>query len=161
MKKHNILAACGIMLTVAAAAAPQDSYGAGGAAPIAVIASKSFPADGVSFGDLKRVYMGSPVMSSGKLLVPITYPRESPERVDFDSTVLGMSAEEVGLYWIDRKIRGQSGPPKSVGNAATVIRVVAKVDGAIGFVKASAATGKDIKVLRVDGKLPREPGYRL
>lgn len=161
MKKYKFLAACGFMLTVAAAAAPQDSYGAGGTAPIAVIVSKSFPAEGVSFGDLKRVYMGSPVMVAGKLLVPITYPRETTERVDFDSTVLGMSAEEVGLYWIDRKIRGQSGPPKSVGNAATVVRVIAKVDGAIGFVKATAATGKDIKILRIDGKLPRESGYRL
>ena len=39
-------------------------------------------------------------------------------------------------------------------------KVVKKVDGAIGYVKAGSA-GKDVKLLRVDGKLPRDPGYRL
>jgi hypothetical protein len=71
-----------------------------------------------------------------------------------------MSPEDTGRFWIDRKIRGQSGPPKSVESAAVILKVVTKVDGAIGFVKAGAV-GKNVKILRIDGKLPKDPGYRL
>lgn len=159
-KRHLLLMSCLMMITAAATATTQSSYGAGDGR-LAVIASKSFPADGISFGDLKRLYLGSPTVLAGKKLVPLTYPRESAERQGFDEAVLGMSADEAGRYWIDRKIRGQSGPPKSVESSAVVLRVVSKVDGAVGFVPASEAHQKDVKVLRVDGKLPGEPGYRL
>lgn len=149
-----------LMLTAGATASTGESFGAGNLGPLAVVASKSFPTDNISFGDLKRLYMGSSVVAGSKTLIPLTYPKQSPERQGFDEAVLGMSAEQVGLYWIDRRIRGQSGPPKSVESAAIIQKVVTKVDGAIGFVKASAV-GKEVKVLRVDGKLPTDPGYRL
>ncbi len=161
MARQNVLlASCLFMLTAVATASPAASYGAGNLGPLAVVVSKSFPVDSISFGDLKRAYMGSSVTAGGKSLVPLTYPKQSPERQNFDEAVLGMSAEQAGLYWIDRKIRGQSGPPKSVDSGAVVLKVVTRVDGAIGFVKAGAV-GKDVKILRVDGKLPSDPGYRL
>lgn len=159
INRRTLLISCALMFAAVTAVTPEESYGAGNLGPLAIVVSKSFPADGISFGDLKRAFMGNPVMVSGKLLVPITYPKDSPERVAFDQTALGMSPEEVGLYWIDRKIRGQSGPPKSAPNAATVLRIVEKVDGAIGFARAASAKGT--KVLRVDGKLPSDSGYRL
>jgi hypothetical protein len=159
-KRKAQLASLMLMLTAGAAASPAESFGAGNLGPLAVVASPSFPADGISFGDLKRLYMGSTVVAGGKSLVPLTYPKQSPERQGFDEAVLGMTAEQVGLYWIDRKIRGQSGPPKSVESGSVILKVVTKVDGAIGFVKAGSV-GKDVKVLRIDGKLPTDRGYRL
>lgn len=158
--RRTLLTSCVFLLGAVTAVTPDESYGAGGVGPLVLVVSKSFPADGISFGDLKRAYMGSRVTTNGKQLIPVTYPKGSPERIAFDEAVLGMGPEQVGLYWIDRKIRGQSGPPKDVPNAATVVWIVGKVDGAIGFVRASAV-GDDVKVLRVDGKLPSDPGYRL
>lgn len=149
------------LLAALATSVPGYSYGTGSRQRMAVVVSRSFSGDGISFGDLKRAYMGSAVIVGGKTLTPVTYARNTPERDEFDETVLGMSANEVGLYWVDRKIRGQSGPPKAVPNAATLLRVVGKVDGAIGFVREPVGAGKDVKVLRVDGKLPGDPGYRL
>lgn len=150
----------GLLLTAAATTAtPAESY-AGGDGSIAVIAAKTLPVDGLSMGELKRLYMGNAVQSGGKALVPITYPKQSSIRQKFDKIVTGMSMDEEGLYWIDRKIRGQSGPPKSVDSESVTLRLVTKVDGAIGFVT-SGITEKTIKVLRVDGKLPGEPGYRI
>ncbi len=159
-KRHILLLSCLMMITAAATATTQRSYGAG-EGRLAIVAAKNLPVDGISFGDLKRLYMGNAMVLGGKKIVPLTYPRESTERHGFDETVLGMSADEAGRYWIDRKIRGQSGPPKSVESAAVVIRVVSKVDGAVGFVPAREVHQKDVKVLRIDGKLPGEPGYRL
>lgn len=158
--RTTLLSLCLLLTAAAATATPGESYGAGDLGPLAVVVAKSFPVDGLSFGDLKRLYMGDPVMANGKKLVAITYPKQSSERRGFDETVLGMSSDDVGRYWIDRKIRGMSGPPKSVDSAAVVVRVVNKVDGAIGFVTLNAMN-KDVKVLRIDGKLPRDPGYRL
>ncbi|WP_437915155.1 hypothetical protein WME73_06830 [Sorangium sp. So ce302] len=158
--RRTLLTSCALVFAAVVTVVPGETYGAGDVGPLAIVVSKSFPADGISFGDLKRAYMGSLVMVNGKLLVPVTYSKVAAERIAFDEAVLGMSPEEVGLYWIDRKIRGHSGPPKGVLNAATVVWIVSRVDGAIGFVRASAA-GNDVKVLRVDGKLPRDPGYRL
>src|SRR5512147_1403303 len=95
-------------LAVAAAiGVPSTSLGAGDSVPLAVVVSSSLPVDGMSFGDLKRLYMGTSVMAGGKKLVPLTYPKDSPERARFDKAVLGMSPDQVALYWIDRKIRGQ------------------------------------------------------
>ncbi|WP_437759812.1 hypothetical protein [Sorangium sp. So ce1389] len=158
--RRTFLASCVFVFAAVTTVTPDESYGAGDVGPLAIVVSKSFPADGISLGDLKRAYMGSRVMASGKQLVPVTYPRGAPERIAFDEAVLGMSPEQAGLYWIDRKIRGQSGPPKDVPNAATVVLIVSRVDGAIGFVRASTARD-DVKFLRVDGKLPGDPGYRL
>src|SRR5512147_1465848 len=160
MPKHKyLLALCLLMISAFTMATPSNSLGAGAGA-FAVVVAKSFPVDGISLGDLKRLYMGNPVQAGGKNLVPLTYPKAAPERVAFDEAVLGMSADEAGRYWIDRKIRGQSGPPKAVDSAGAILKVVAKVEGAIGFVKAGAVT-PDVKVLRVDGKLPSEGGYRV
>ena len=63
-------------------------------------------------------------------------------------------------YWIDRKIRGQSGAPKAVEPVDVYARVVAKLDGAIGYVKVSDLRG-DVKVLRIDGKVPTDYGYPI
>lgn len=159
-RQSSLLALCLLLTAAAATATPGESYGAGDLGPLVVVAGKNFPVDGISFGDLKRLYMGDPVTVNGKKLVAITYPRQSSERRGFDESVLRMSPDDIGRYWIDRKIRGLAGPPKSVESASVVVRVVNKVDGAVGFVKLNA-TSKDVKVLRIDGKLPRDPGYRL
>src|SRR5512138_1948519 len=157
MTRPNVpFAACLLILTAVATTSPAESYGAGALGPFAVVASKDLPVDGLSFAELRRLYMGNSVMVDGKALIPLTFPRQSAERLSFDEAVLDMSAEDTGRFWIDRKIRGQSGPPKSVESAAVILRVVTKVDGAVGFVKAGAV-GKSVKILRIDGKLPRDP----
>jgi hypothetical protein len=78
--------------------------------------------------------------------------------VRFDQAVLGMTPERVSRYWIDRKIRGQSGPPRALDSADLVQRVVARLDGGIGYVRMNELKA-DVKVVRVDGKSPKDSGY--
>jgi hypothetical protein len=54
--------------------------------------------------------------------------------------LLGMSPDEVGRYWIDRKVRGQSAAPRSLPSAAHVAKVAAKFPGAIGYLPADQLT---------------------
>jgi hypothetical protein len=69
-----------------------------------------------------------------------------------------MNPEEVTRYWIDRKIRGQSGPPKSIDSPDLLQRVVARLAGAIGYVNAGEMRS-EVQAVRIDGRLPGESGY--
>ena len=65
----------------------------------------------------------------------INHPPKTVDRVGFDQVVLGMDPETVGRFWIDRKIRGGSGPPRTVESLATLRRVVEKLPGALGYLR--------------------------
>jgi hypothetical protein len=143
------------------AASPAVSGYAGQESQFAVIVAKTSAVEEFSFFELKHLYMGDMINGpGGKRLVPLNLPTNSPERSAFDKAVLGMSPEQVGRFWVDRKIRGQSGAPKNLDSADLMQRVISKLDGGVGYVPASQV-GKDVKVVRVDGKRPGEGGYRI
>ena len=154
------LAFCALSIMLTAAHAPNVSADSGVKTALAVVAAKNFPIDNLSFSDLKRLYMGDPIDAHGKRVIPLALPNRSPERTAFDETVLGMNPDTAALYWIDRKIRGQSGPPKSIDSPQILLRVVDKLEGSLGYVRADAIPS-NVKVLRIDGKQPTDSGYRL
>ena len=69
-----------------------------------------------------------------------------PARTHFDRVVLGMTPDEVARFWIDRRIRGRGSPPTKAPKAATVLKVVAALAGAIGYVPQSQV-GPGVKVV--------------
>lgn len=69
----------------------------------------------------------------GTPAVPINAPPGSDMRVQFDSVVLRLSPDEVGRFWIDRRVRGFGMPPRHVGEPATIVRVVEKLNGTIAY----------------------------
>jgi len=71
--------------------------------------------------------------SGGRRIVPFNFPPKHSMRVSFDRNLLGMNAEEIARYWVDRRIRGGNAPPKQVSNAHLISRLVGKLDGAIGY----------------------------
>jgi hypothetical protein len=140
--------------------APRVAADTGVTGRLAVVAAKNFPVDDLSFNELKRIYMGDTVEARGKRVIPLALRIRSPERTAFDEVVTGMNPDDVGRYWIDRKIRGQSGPPKSIDSPLTLLRLVDKLDGALGYVRADSVP-RNVKVLRIDGRRPTDAGYRL
>lgn len=127
---------------------------------LALVVSKSSPVSELSSNELKRLYLGEAVTAGGKRLIPLAYPTSSGERVKFEKAVLSMSPDAAARYWVDRKIRGQSGPPKAVPSPEVLQKLVSSLDVAIGYVSQSALSD-GLKVVRVDGKLPGEAGYKL
>lgn len=126
---------------------------------LAIVVAKTSPLEQLSIHDLKNLYMGDRISApGGTQLIPVALRGGSPERTAFERTVLGMAADRLAKYWIDRKIRGQSGPPKSVDTAELLQLVVTKLEGGIGYVSASAVSS-GVKIVRIDGKAPGEPGY--
>jgi hypothetical protein len=126
---------------------------------LAVVAGRQSPLEGLTLNQLKRLYLGDAMQGpGGEKLLPLNRDPKSPERIGFDRSVLGMSPDAVARYWIDRKIRGQSGAPRAVEPGPVAERVVARLPGALVYVRAKEV-GSEVKVLRIDGKRPGEPGY--
>ena len=158
--RRSFMTWCLFSLTLVATASASPALNAGEKVRFALVVAKESPIADVSFYDLRRVYKGEAVNVAGKRLVPLNLTPASDNRVRFDQAVLGMTPEAVSRYWIDRKIRGQSGPPKALDAPDLVQRVVARLDGAIGYVRANEVKA-GVKVVRIDGKTPRDSGYPI
>jgi hypothetical protein len=128
---------------------------------LAVVVAKNSPLRELSKFELKKLYLGSNLTDpSGTPIVPFNQVPKSPDRVAFDSRVLDMTPEEVAQYWIDRKIRGQSGAPKAVGSAELLQRVVSRLEHSVAYVRFDQLL-EEVRVLSIDGMSPGESGYKL
>ncbi len=158
--RRQAIALGGVSL-VSLAIAPFSAHAAGPAESIAVVVGKQGSLEVISLSELKRLFLGeSSVGPQGQKLIALNRDPKSEERAGFDRTVLGMSPEAAARYWIDRKIRGQSSAPKAIEPAAVLQRVVARLGGAIGYVRAREVSA-DVKIVRIDGKRPGDAGYPI
>lgn len=140
---------------------PFTAQAAGAAEPLAIVVAKQGALDALSISELKRLFLGENVVGSkGQRLIALNRDPKSDERVGFDRTVLGMSPDAAARYWIDRKIRGQSSAPKAIEPAAVLQRVVAKLGGAVGYVRAREVSS-EVKIVRIDGRQPGDAGYPI
>jgi len=144
MNRITLTLLCFVAMAVAARPGRADGK------KLVVVVAKGSSLTTISRGDLKRCFLGEPVSAGDKPLVPFNAMPNSPDRAGFDKAVLGMSPEEVGRYWVDRKVRGQSAAPRALPSAAHVAKVAAKFPGAIGYLPADQMTS-DIQAVAVDG----------
>jgi hypothetical protein len=151
----------GVLIALMACCLPRSVDGESAPIQLAIVVAPGTQLSNITWSDLKRVYMADTVTSDdGKRLVPINHPPRTADRVAFDQLVLGRDADGVGRFWIDQRIRGGSGPPRSVDNVMMLRQVVAKLPGAIAYLRPALLTA-EVKAIRVDGKLAGEPGYPL
>jgi len=159
--RRSFLTACLGISCLVATSFVTTRVGAGDAKTrLAIVVAKNSPVSDISFYELKRLYLGERINASGKRLLPLNLTPSSRERGAFDKTVLNMSPEAIARYWVDRKIRGDSGPPKTIEPLDLLQRVVARLDGAVGYAPVSEIR-PELKALRIDGKGPSDSGYPL
>ncbi len=159
MKRRQALLCFGIAPAAIVEVNPNLAWAAG--AELAVVVDKNSPIGGVSFHELKQLFKGERMKDpAGNWMVPINCAMGSPERTLFDDVVLGMSPDVIRSYWIDRKIRGQSGAPKELPNPSIIQAILGKVPGSISYVNVREV-GNSVKVVKVDGHLPGEASYSL
>jgi ABC-type phosphate transport system substrate-binding protein len=122
---------------------------------LAVIVNRSNPATSLRLEDLRPIFQTKrSAWSTGEQLIPLNLVGSSPLRIDFDQAVLGLDAEGVARYWIDRRVRGGARPPARVPNPAIMLKSVAGTAGAIGYVPLGDVNSSVKVVAKIsDGKV--------
>lgn len=128
--------------------------------PIVVVVAAASPVKDVDMALLRRAFEGAVAEVGGKRLIPINHPAGTTLRVAFDKTVLGLNPEDVGKFWIDKRIRDEGSPPKMVPSPELAVRITASVPGALTYATQDMVNAT-VRVVTVGGKAPGTAGYPL
>jgi ABC-type phosphate transport system substrate-binding protein len=150
-----------LVVALCAAAVPRAAR-AQDVEPLAIVVNRSNPLSEVSLADLRRIYRGQRYRwSNGKRVTLVMRDPGTPERDTMLRVLYGVGEEEYRRVFLLAIFTGEAGDaPKMLASPNGVLRFVFNVPGAIGYVRASEADS-NVKVLRIDGRLPGQPGYQL
>lgn len=160
-------AVCALLLIAALAAACLAPCGpaarAQAPAEIAVIVNKSNPLDDLPLSELREYFLaerGHWPNGGGKVRV-VMLEQGAPARESALRLIYNMDEKAYVSYFLGKKFRGETlDEPRQQSSAADVIKFVSFVPGAIGYVRPEEVDAS-VKVLRVDGLAPGDPGYKL
>jgi hypothetical protein len=158
LPRRNLLLALGGILAFPgwdrAAAIPSTA--------IAIVVRSDLPVQNVSFAELRRLMLGDRQFWSSNLKVTLLVRAPGArEREVVLKTIYQMSEAQFRQYWIAKVFRAEAASgPRIVYSNEMATELAAEIPGAVAFVDASQVP-KGLKILRVDGKLPGEPGYPL
>lgn len=130
---------------------------------VAVIVHPDVPVDSLTYAELRRVLLGDREFWASGLRVtlliraPIAHERDVVVR-----DVCQMTEAQFRQHWIGKVFRADTAAgPKIVYSAEMALDQVTRTPGALTFALASSAAGKGGKILKIDGKLPGQAGYRI
>jgi hypothetical protein len=132
------------------------------AADLAVIVNKTSALVNVSSTDLARYFKAEKTKApDGKKLVIVMQEAGLPEREAALKGIYKMTEAEYADYFVEATFTGAvESAPKAMPTAVAVKKFVAEVPGGIGYVQLGDADDS-IRILKIDGKLPGEPDYKL
>ena len=132
------------------------------AASIAVVVHPSVEVDELTFAEFRKIILGDrQFWTGGNRITLIVRAPVSDERTVLLERVYKMSEAQYRQYWVAKVFRAEiaSGPRVVLSNEEAV-DLVGVIEGAIALV-GSEDVPEGLKVLRIDGLLPGEPGYPL
>lgn len=129
---------------------------------VAVIVNSDNPVDELSMAELQRIVLGEKRSWNTKTpIVLMMRNGQSRGRNVILQKVCRMSETEYHQYWTGKIFRGEvTSEPVVVPSLGTALNFVSSIKGGISFVETTGAR-QGIKVLRIAGHLPTEPGYPL
>lgn len=136
-----------LAISLACLLAPAFAWAADG---LAVVAHPGFPVASIASDELSRIFLGKTQRLAGVALNPVNKESGSPERSAFDQRIHRMDEEAMKQFWLAARIKGEGHPPRSLQSDAAVLRYVASVPGAIGYVRFPPA-GSQVRSLALDG----------
>ena len=129
---------------------------------VAIVVRPDLPVDNLSFSGLRRVMLGDRQFWSSNLKVTLLVRAPGARERDVVlKTIYEMSEAQYRQYWIAKVFRAEvAGAPRIVYSNDMATELVSQIPGAVAFVDASQIP-KGLKVLKVNGMLPGQPGYPL
>jgi hypothetical protein len=129
---------------------------------VAVVVHPDTPINDLSLADVRKVFLGDRQYWTSNL--PVVLLIRAPiarERNVVLKIIYQMTEAQFKQYWIAKIFRAElASAPKVVYSNDMANDLVTAVPGAIAFIDAHEVRS-GAKVLRVDGRLPGEPGYPL
>ena len=129
---------------------------------LAIVVNPGTPVSQLTFAELRQVFLGErQYWNPATAVVLLIRAPAAAERDAVLNVIYQMREPQFKQYWIAKIFRAEmTSPPKLVYSNESANQLVAAIPGAIAFMAASDVK-PGLKVLRVDGHLPGEPGYRL
>lgn len=115
-----------------------------------VIAHPSAPKETLSPHELEALFTRTQTRwDDGTAAVPLNAPIGSDARAIFDRAVLRLGPDQVGRFWLDRRIRGMGLPPRQVSDPLLTVKVVQNLPGAIAYVRSDLVNERVRVVARI------------
>ena len=130
--------------------------------PLAIVVHKDTDIDNLSLAELRNIFLANQQFwpDRARIILLVRAPK-SEERDFVLNTIYQMDEAQFRQYWIAKMFRAEvPRGPKIVFSTDMMLELVIAIPGSISFVNADEVTD-DVKVVRIDGKLPSEPGYPL
>src|SRR5581483_11774800 len=135
---------------------------AAGSNDIAIVVRPDVPIDNLSFAELRRIVLGDRQYWTSNLRVTLLVRAPGArEREVVLKTIYQMSESQFRQYWIAKVFRAEAASgPRIVYSNEMAEELASSIPGAVAFVEASQVP-KGLKVLKINGLLPGQPGYPL
>lgn len=141
----------------AAAEARTDS-----AQTLAIVVNRSNPIDNLSFTELRKIFLGERNhWSNGHRIAIAMLDYGQPERRAVLKLIYRMDESSYQDFLLHGMFRGDVFvAPKTLTSPTILRKFVFNAPGAIGYLRAREVDAT-VKVVRIDGLLPEDKGYRL
>lgn len=129
---------------------------------IAIVVHKDTDVGDLSMNELRNIFLANQQFWSdrSRIILLVRAP-QSDERDFVLNTIYQMDESQYRQYWIAKMFRAEvPRGPKIVFSTDMTLDLVVAIPGSISFMRADQVS-ENVKVLRVDGKLPNEEGYPL
>ena len=129
---------------------------------VAVVVNSTVPVGDMSFTELRRVFLGERQFWSSSLRISVLlHAPAARERDVLLKTVYEMSEAQLRQHWIGKVFRAEApSAPQMFFSDEEIVQALAAIPGSIAAVDATHIP-RGLRVLKIDGRLPGEPGYRL
>ena len=152
-----------LLLLVALFRAAHADAQAAGSTAVAIVVHPSTRIDNLDFDELRRIFRGERQFwpdQKTRITLLVRAPVAQERKLVLEK-IYRMSEEAFRQYWIAKMFRAEVATgPKLVYSSEMARELVTAIPGAIGFMPASSV-GSGVKVLKIDGRLPSDPGYIL
>ena len=154
-----------VMLTTAAVIEPTPQsrvQAAHSKESLAIIVNRENPIENLSMAELRTVFLGERShWANGRRITLVMMEPGQPERDTLLRDVCRMSESDLRRRYLQGLLTGEVlVSPKTLASPVGVRKFVFNVPGAIGYLRPEDADDS-IKVIRIDGHLPRDAEYPL
>jgi len=146
-----------VLLTLACVAVAQTKSN-----DVAVVTNPSTPVSELSLAEVRKIFLGErQYWNSSMPVVVLVRAPVAREREVVLKTIYQMNENQFKQYWVAKIFRSEAvSAPKIVYSSDMTMQLLTVIPGSIAFMQAKDV-GSGVKVLKVDGQLPGESGYRL